>query len=479
VSVKIAVVGGGIAGLAAARRLVAGGADVTVYEAAARPGGVLGTSRADGFLREHAATAVLAAPGGLVELAAELGVEMQAASPAAVQRWIWIDGALHALPRGPVDFVKSDLLTWRGKLALLGEPFRAARDPSRAGDESVYDFAVRRLGPEAARALIAPFVTGVYAADAHDVSLASGFPAFAELDAKGGLVRGMLFGRRGGRDGRRAKRARGLFAPAGGMQAIVDALAASLGARVKLSSPIASIAPRDRGVFLDVGGEVVRFDAAVLTVSASAAARLVSASVPPLAAALAGFVRAPAAIVYLGFAAGAVPRGAAPRHGSGRGRGPRGAAPRHGSGRGRGPRGADGFGFLVAQGEALRVLGVVMESVVWPDRAPSGGTLLRCIFAGARDPDAFALDDAALIAHAKADVARALEVTAAPIHASVVRWKEGVAQMPVGHRERLATVDGLARGARLVLGGAGFHGVAVNDLVADAKRIADEVASWG
>jgi oxygen-dependent protoporphyrinogen oxidase len=442
--VKVAVVGGGIAGLAAARRLGSAGVDVTVFEAAARPGGVLGTSRQDGFLREHAATAVLAAPGGLHELAAELGVEMQAASPAAKQRWIWIDGALRALPRGPVDFLKSDLLTWRGKLALLGEPFRARRDAAQAGDQSVYDFAVRRLGPEAARALVAPFVTGVYAADAHDVSLASGFPAFAELDARGGLVRGMLFGRRS----RRGRGPRGLFAPAGGMQAIVDALAAALGARVKLSSPVASIAPQGGGVFLDVGGEVSRFDAAVITVSASAAARLVGGALPALGAALAGFVRAPAAIVYLGFAAGGVPRG------------------------------ADGFGLLVAQGEALRVLGVVMESVVWPDRAPAGGTLLRCIFGGARDPDAFALDDAALIAHARADVERALGVTAAPIHTSVVRWAEGIAQMPVGHRDRLATVDALARASRLVLGGAGFHGVALNDLVADARRIADEVKAW-
>ncbi len=467
--VRVAVIGGGIAGLAAARRLGECGADVTVLEASARPGGVLGTSRVDGFVREHAATAVLAASGGLVELAAELGVEMEAASPSAKQRWIWIDGALHALPRGPIDFARSDLLTWRGKLALLGEPFRAARDPARMGDESVYDFAVRRLGPEAARALVAPFVTGVYAADAHDVSLAAGFPAFAELDAKGGLVRGMLFGRRGGgrggrggrgdrgdradrgdRGDRAAKRARGLFAPAGGMQAIVDALAASLGARVRVSSPVASIAPRERGVDVVVGatGATQRFDAVVLAVPTPVAARLVAASLPPLAAALAGFVRAPAAIAYLGFPSGALPRG------------------------------SDGFGFLVAQGEALRVLGVVMESVVWRDRAPAGATLLRCIFGGARDPDAYGLDDAALIAHARADVARALDVTASPIHTSVVRVPDGIAQMPVGHRDRLATVDALARASRLVLGGAGFHGVAVNDLVADAIRIATEVTSW-
>src|SRR5262249_41582998 len=152
---------------------------------------------------------------------------------AARHRWIWIDGALRALPSGPIAFARSDLLTWRGKLSILAEPFRGKRDVATAGDESMYDFAVRRLGPEAARALVAPVVTGVYAADAHDVSLAAGFPAFAELDARGGLVRGSLFGRRG-RARRGGPRRRGLYAPAGGMQAVVDALAASLGARVRV-----------------------------------------------------------------------------------------------------------------------------------------------------------------------------------------------------------------------------------------------------
>lgn len=443
----IAVIGGGIAGLAAARRLIEAGVDVRVFEAGPRPGGVLGTSRDGGFVREHAATAVLASgKDGLVDLAAELGVEMQAASPQAKQRWIWIDGGLKALPRGPVDFVRTDLLTWRGKLALMREPLRPKRDVDAVGDESVYDFAVRRLGPEAARALVAPFVTGIYAADAHDVSLAAGFPMLAELDAHGGMIRGMFARKRGAK--RPGPRRKGLMAPAGGMQTIVDALAASLGDRVTCGAQVVSIAPRAGGAEVVVGTASIPFDGVVLAVSASSAAKLVSASIPALAAKLDGFVRAPAAIVYLGVPSSAIPRG------------------------------RDGFGFLVAQGEALRVLGVVMESVVWPDRAPPGAALLRCIFGGARDPTACALTDAELISQARADVERALGVTAAPIHASVVRWAEGVAQMPVGHRDRLASASALARGHRIVLAGAGFHGVGVNDLVADARRVVADVQSW-
>jgi protoporphyrinogen/coproporphyrinogen III oxidase len=315
---------------------------------------------------------------------------------------------------------------------------------------------VRRLGAEAARALVAPFVTGVYAADAHDVGLAAGFPMLAELDARGGLVRGMI-GRMIGGGGRtngapraeRRRRKRGLVAPAGGMQTVVDALAAALAGKVRVDARVTAVTPVDGGVELAVAGApAAHFDGVVLAVSAHAAARLVGAAVPALAARLDDFVRAPAAIVYLGYPQGAVPRG------------------------------MDGFGFLVARGETLRVLGVVMESVVWPDRAPPGAALLRCIFAGARDPEAYALDDATLIEQARADVTRALGVAGEPIHASVVRWDEGVAQVPVGHRDRLAAVDALARAQRIVLAGAGFHGVGVNDLVADARRVVAEVQSW-
>src|SRR5262249_4438352 len=155
-----------------------------------RPGGVIGTSRVDGFVREHAASSFLGGPAhGALALCRELGVAVDKASPAAKRRWIYLDGALRALPGSPVALARSDLLTWRGKLALMKEPFAPGR---RAGeDESVHAFAARRLGAEAARAIVAPFVTGVYAADAHDVSLEAGFPRLAALDEAGGLVRGL------------------------------------------------------------------------------------------------------------------------------------------------------------------------------------------------------------------------------------------------------------------------------------------------
>ena len=71
---RVVVVGGGIAGLAAAWDLVQAGVDVTVLESERRPGGVIVTERRDGFLVEGGPDGFLAAEPELPALAAELGI---------------------------------------------------------------------------------------------------------------------------------------------------------------------------------------------------------------------------------------------------------------------------------------------------------------------------------------------------------------------------------------------------------------------
>ena len=320
---RIAVVGGGIGGLTAARALVAAGH----RRARARGGAARRRRRRDEprrWLRARARGELVprrAAATARSRCAASSASRSTRRRRRAKRRWIYIDGKLRALPRSPIELARSDLLTWRGKLALLREPLRAAR--ARGDDESVHAFAARRFGAEAARAIVAPFVTGVFAADAHDVSLEAGFPRLAALDAARRHRARHARSRRAGVVARRGQAQpttpRGMCAPRGGLGALVDALARELGARVRARTRASrAIAPADRAASL-VDGERVRRRGA-RDPGARTRARS-SCAMPELATRLAAFRRAPVALVYLGYPARAVPRA------------------------------ADGFGFLVAQGE--------------------------------------------------------------------------------------------------------------------------------
>lgn len=441
---RVAVVGAGVAGLAAARALRQSGADVVIFEQGDRVGGVLRSRADDGYVHEHAANGFLGSDeGGAIELAHELGVVIEEASPAARRRWIYLDGALRALPANPFELVTTDLLSWRGKLSALAEPLRPAR---RVADESVAAFARRRLGPEIAHAVVGPFVTGVFAARADELSLRAAFPQIAALEDRGGLVRGgiarLLENCKDRAGGERAR----LSAPIGGVEVLVEAIADELRPSLRLSTAVASISRVGDAVAVALAGAgTERFDRAVLASPAHASAALVADAAPQLAAVLRSIPYAPIAIVYLGYE------------------------------RSRIDHPLDGFGFLVAEGEPLRMLGTVFESVLWSRRAPEGRVLLRCIFGGGRDPEAMALDDESLITLAQRELGPLLGIEGEAEHTAVVRWQRGIAQYTLGHLDRVARAEELARPLGLVLAGSAYHGVAVNKLIADAGRVVREV----
>lgn len=460
---RVAVVGGGLAGLAAARRLIQrGGMDVTVFEAGDRPGGVIETSTADGFAREHAANGFLPAEDGVADLAAELGVPVAAASMAARRRWVYRGGALRAVPSGPVDVLRGELLGLGGLWRALGEPFRPVRPAADSPEETVADFVRRRLGDEVLDALVGPFCTGVYAGDPEQLSLPAAFPTLAALEAEGGLVRGglgRLVRRLRGRGGPRRPRGR-LSSPVGGMSALVTSLAREVGPRLRLGAPVLAIeidgegGGARRAVRLP-DGRRERFDAVVLATPAPVAARLLSDASREVAGLLDRIPYAGVAVVHLGYRReGLVPEPEAREVGR-----------------------LDGFGFLVARGEPLRLLGAVFESVLWPDRAPADHVLLRCILGGVRDAGALDLSDRELVDQAHGDLRRALGVARAPVHTNVVRRPRAIAQYTLGHRERVARAEALCDGMGVVLAGAGYHGVAVNAIAADAARVAGRVAA--
>jgi len=457
---RVVVVGGGITGLAAAHALVeSGAAGVTLVEAADRVGGAIRTEEIDGFRVEWAASGFLDSGAGTLRLIERIGLaqRLAPANPAAARRYIFRGGRLHLVPMSPIGFLRSPILSIRGRLRVLGEPFA----PRGAGgvDESVHAFAARRIGEEAARVLVGAMVSGVFAGDARRLSLASAFPVMRAMEARhGSLVRALiakrLAARRAGAVGGRAVGgpsgpAGRLTSFAGGMEEMPRRLAERLGERARVRAPVEALdAPAgEPGWRVRLApGETLAADAVLLACPPSEAARLVAPRDAPLAELLAGIARAPLAVIALGYRLSDLA-----------------TLP-------------DGFGFLVPRGEELRPLGALFDSNIYAGRAPAGRALVRVLIGGACDPDAVDLDDGRLVTLARDTLRRACAIDAEPCLVRVVRHRAGIPQYVTGHAERLRRIEGrLAAHPGLYVAGNGYTGVAVSACVADGERVAGTI----
>src|SRR5262249_30211746 len=154
-----------------------------------RVGGVMQSEMIDGFLIERGPNSSQGTEE-LMALIAELGVMDEVAEgDSKAPAYVYFNGRLHAVPAGAGPFIRSKLLSARGKLRIFAEPFIRARRANE--EESIYSFARRRLGRQAADRMVAPFVSGIYAGDAEKISVQAAFPRLANLEATyGGLIRG-------------------------------------------------------------------------------------------------------------------------------------------------------------------------------------------------------------------------------------------------------------------------------------------------
>ncbi|MGI8679222.1 MAG: protoporphyrinogen oxidase [Jatrophihabitans sp.] len=443
---RLAVVGGGIAGLAAAWFAAERGFDVVVLEASARVGGKLRVTEVGGVPVDVGAEALLAVRPEGVGLLDAAGLADDRIAPLTTSAHIRAGGQLFALPTrtmlgipgDPVAARASGVLSEQALAAITGEPSLPPLAPV-VDDIAVGSLVRARLGDEVADRLVEPLLGGVYAGRADQLSLRATMPALARRLAGGGSLVEAAAAVAG--SGTRSPDAGPVFASLrGGLGRLPGVLAASGRFEVRTSVTVRSIRRTEIGFALETGAEpvaeLVDADAVIVAAPAAKAARLLRDLAAGAAGELAAIESASLATVSFAFDDVTPP---------------------------------EGSGLLVAAGERLAVKALTMTSRKWP--VESGNlTLLRVSVGRVGEPQALQFDDADLVRLVRGELRTLTGIAAEPVDAVVTRWGGGLPQYAVGHVERIARVRGsIATVPGLAVCGAAYDGVGVPACIGSAR----------
>lgn len=436
---QIVVVGGGFAGLVAARECASAGATVTVVDPGPLGGKVRSSAFADGGLDEAADAFLARVPEG-VALCRDLGLDGELVSPTARRARVWSRGELRLLPEAQVLGVPTDLEELDSCGILSPEGARRIRDdlttPLTApeGDVTIGTVIRARLGDEALERLVDPLIGGINAGDTDHLSLAATVP---QLDTAVRSGRASLI------EACQAQRAQVtdrttpvFFAPRSGMGSLVDALVADLTGRGVTFAHDAVVGLDARGTRWAIGlpgDRTLAADGVVLALPATPAADLVRPHAGRAATLLAGIPYASVAMISL-----AVPRGCVERE-------------------------LDASGFLVPRREGRTVTACSWTSAKWPHLAGDGTVWLRASVGRDGDASALAQPDDALLAAVLADLADLMDLRGRPTDTRVTRWDRSLPQYRPGHLDRVDAIDTeLATVVpALVATGAAFRGLGI------------------
>lgn len=438
---RLVVVGGGISGTAAAftaaKAARARGSDLEVVLLEREPevGGKAESLREGSWLFETGPIGYLDSEPIVEELARDAGLEgeLLRASGAQSRRFVFSRGRVREVKAHPIGFLTSGLVSFRGLARAAREPFVPGKTDDT--DESVWDFAARRLGDEFADRLIHPLALGIFAGDAKRLSLPAAFPLMAELERDhGSLVRAQIARARARRRGELPPLRSTLCSFRDGIQSLPRALARTGGFETRLRARVASVHRGHNGrwsVAIEGDAEALSADAVILASEGYRAAALVSESAPAIARALTDIPHPPVYVVGLGY--GPEARKRVP----------------------------EGFGVLLPRDAGYRALGVTWDGYLFPGRDDERHLLVRVLFGGSFDPEIDRVEEGAIVETAIREMAKLLGLDAPPVFTRARLWPRAIPQYELGHNERLARIEReMERFPGLYLAGNALYGTA-------------------
>ncbi|MFE0983084.1 protoporphyrinogen oxidase [Streptomyces rochei] len=450
----VVVIGGGIAGLAAAHRLLERGARVTVLEASDRVGGKLLPGEVAGVRVDLGAESLLARRPEAVGLAREVGLADRLQPPATASASLWTRGALRPMPKGHVMGVPGTAAALAGVLSDEGLA-RIERDAdlprTEVGDDvAVGEYVAARLGREVVDRLVEPLLGGVYAGDAYRISLRSAVPQLFEAARTHTSLTEAV----------RAIQGRTAASPAtgpvfmgieGGIGTLPLAVAESVRARggeIVTHTPVTGLRrTAEHGWRVTTADRALHADAVVVAVPARPAAELLRAEAPAAAAELAAVEYASMALITLAYRrsdAAALP---------------------------------EGSGFLVppVDGRTIKASTFASRKWGWIDADPDL-VVLRTSVGRYGETEILGRDDTGLVDVSRHDLKEATGLAAEPVATRVTRWRDGLPQYPVGHHARVARIrEHVAGLTGLAVCGAAYDGVGIPASIASAYAAVDQI----
>jgi protoporphyrinogen/coproporphyrinogen III oxidase len=458
---EVLIIGGGISGLTTAYLCATQAPEnIELWESSDRLGGTIGTDRIDGYSIDWGPNGFLDREPLTLRLVEDLGLtgQLEPANPKSEKRFIVKNGRLHPVPLSPAKIISTGLLRPMEKARVFCEPFIPGR--KNDGEESVFDFAARRIGRAAAETFVDPMVSGVFGGLARELSLPACFPVMREMEMRyGGLVKAMIARQMEKRHSRKetgtaAKKSGGPAGPGGhltsfktGLDVLTRCLGNNLGAIIKRNQTAVQIKRRDDGWnIVDQNGKTTRARQVVIACPTYAAAPMISDFASELSEAFNAFPYAPIVVVATGHRREDVVHP------------------------------LDGFGFLIPRSQKLRTLGSIWTSSIFSERAPEGYVQFRSMLGGAGDTSVTELSDEQLWDTLKRELDPLIGIRGDPHLLQVYRWERGIPQFTLGHRERRARLERLLeQHPGLFVVGNAYYGVSLNECVKMAYRVSEKI----
>ncbi len=462
---RVAVVGAGISGLAAAYELQNAGIEAVVLEAGDRPGGKIDSAQVGCLAVDSGPDGFVARDPAAAGLCRRLGLGPELVEPASSGAFVWVDGRLRPLPARSVlglpwtaDAVRGTGIVSEGAVDELALGLARDADPL-PGDASVGQALRSRIGDEVFERLVDPLLGGINAGSADEMSIEACAPPLYEAARRGGPLGPALQDATAlqGEDHDPAAPAPVFQSVRCGVTRMVDALAAALGDAVRLSTPVQSVGPapssRNRRWKVATPNGPLDADGVILTCPAWESARLLEPLVPEAAGTLGEIEYSD--VVLAAFVL----------------RSDRLARP------------LDGSGFLVPRSEGLLTTACSWASAKWRHYDHEGLAVLR-VSAGRTDDrrwldlSADELTDALARELADTGMISPTDASRGRFEARITPWLRSLPQYRPGHHERIAAVEAcLAENTPgLAAAGAALRGVGLPACVRGARTAAERVA---